>query len=567
MKPFVLAILLPNLAAAASAQGANVVVPAAFDGVEGAQSAALWRDGPNRVQAIYSAAQFIAHGIDHPIDVGRLRWRAGGGLAGAAGSFPFVEVWIGYSANAAHAPSATFAANRTPSHTLVHAGRVDFVAVVGGSPNGWHIDLPLASTFRYDPANGADLLVEFAIHSAPTVPPPPTSASFDVALHGASVVRSLGTITAPAGGTSAFAPVLELGFTEPPGLAKRGTYGNGCYAGAASFYERFAAGAFDLGGNIGVTNSVRLSPNAAGGYSVQSGSNAWFQPQTPPLPMSDDTVTGPIAIQGFAFSFPGGVTTALHVASNGFVWLTGPGSAAPSGSTAEFLAAGPRLAPYWTDLDPSPLTGGGSVHVDEDLAGGALYVTWNGVPMWDPAPAGARPLSHVQLALFSTGDVEFRWQDCQLPGFPIVTGFSRGNGAIDGGGFDVSTALPFSTEADRRPLTLEASARPLLGTTIALVTSGIPAAAVFNALWLSTNAVRPGLPLAFVGMPGCEALVVQQDVNLFFGTGTAAVQLTLPTGPSWIGTRIFGQSAALVPGVNPLGVLSSNGCSLVFGGL
>jgi hypothetical protein len=60
---------------------------------------------------------------------------------------------------------------------------------------------------------------------------------------------------------------------------------------------------------------------------------------------------------GFAYTFAGTSYTELHVGSNGFITF-GAGDTDFSPSVPEFLSGPPRIAPLWTDLDP---TYGGTV--------------------------------------------------------------------------------------------------------------------------------------------------------------------------------------------------------------
>jgi hypothetical protein len=118
------------------------------------------------------------------------------------------------------------------------------------------------------------------------------------------------------------------------------------------------------------------------------------------------------------------------------------------------------------------------------------------------------------------------------------------------------------------PLTLSASARPVQGTTINLVTTNIPATAVLNANVLSFTQHDPGIDLT-PGMPGCFRYLDLDYVFLIYGAGsTLSMPLgPFPTGSSWLGTSIFCQSVSLVPGVNPTGAISSNGTVLLIGSL
>jgi hypothetical protein len=116
------------------------------------------------------------------------------------------------------------------------------------------------------------------------------------------------------------------------------------------------------------------------------------------------------------------------------------------------------------------------------------------------------------------------------------------------------------------PLTLSASARPVQGTIIDLVTTNIPATTVLSANVLSFTSHDPGIDLS-PAMPGCFRYLDLDYVFVMSGAGsTSSMPLgPFPVGASWLGVMIFCQSVSLVPGVNPTGAISSNGTILLIG--
>jgi hypothetical protein len=115
------------------------------------------------------------------------------------------------------------------------------------------------------------------------------------------------------------------------------------------------------------------------------------------------------------------------------------------------------------------------------------------------------------------------------------------------------------------PLTLSASARPVLGTTIGLVTANIPATAQVSVSFLGVTQYDPGFDLASVGMPRCFLHVEPVMTLPLSGTGTRSTPLPLPSDQSLLGARAYSQSASLVAGVNLFGALTSNGTTLQLG--
>lgn len=551
------------------AMAQQVGVPAIFANAEAGSSGNIWRNGTNRVQGFYDTTNFTSQGIDYPIIVNSIDWRAAGGLTGTAGSYPSVDIFLCSSPSDFLAPSTTFATNVGADYTLVYSGPVNFAAPSGTTPNDWYINLPLTTNFTYNPGAGLDLMVEIVINAAPTVAPATLSCGYSAAAHFCNSIRSVGSTTALTGSLSAFAPVVRLGYTEPLGVAKRATYGAGCYEREVSFFEQFLAGTFDLGGRGTTPRSIQMSPNAQGGYDVANGGANWFVPLSADLALGDDAVSAAQPLS-FTFNFPGGSTNAIFVGSNGNLWLVAAGAATATGTGNALCLEGARLSPYWTDLDPSAAAGAGSVHFDEDTVNGVAYVTWLGVPMWEATPSTPRFLNTFQVALHSTGLVEFRYMDCSAPTYTITTGFSPGNGARVPAGVDLTAAVPFSTATDLASLSLSASARPILGTGITMDTNNIPAAALLGSLMLNFGGVQPGVSLAGMGMPGCDLNISPFFIsNLPFLGGSASVStpIGLPVNPAFVGFQAQFQSVALVPGINAFGAVTSNGASLLLGSL
>lgn len=112
-------------------------------------------------------------------------------------------------------------------------------------------------------------------------------------------------------------------------------------------------------------------------------------------------------------------------------------------------------------------------------------------------------------------------------------------------------------------VSLAASARPVLGTTFDLATTGAPTNSVLGLRILSLTAITPALDLTFLGMPTCELyqnLDLLTQFAMVSGTGTSP--LALPASTNLIGTVLHAQSATFSPGVNPFGFATSNGLTL-----
>lgn len=381
--------------------------------------------------------------------------------------------------------------------------------------------------------------------------------------------------------------------------ATRVNYGAGCLDSSNSFYEFAAAlSGFDLRGTVAAPNSLRLTYLGAQGYAVAQGTAAFFTPTSSrvltnaatPGAMGDDSISQPLLVPASwngtgTWNFPGGSCTQFHACSNGYVLLgaTTSSSGDFSPTVAELLASTGasgtgRLCPVWADLHAArnattnPNEG---IYYDVDPSGSTVYVTWLEIGEFANSTAGAS-VNTFQVAIHQNGDVDFVYGQMDLTAgtSPWLTGFSKGNAggsnSSDPGNRDLSAAIPFSTNGpDAFPLALNASARPIVGTTVDLVTSNVPAAASAVVSRIAFQQITPGFDLTSLGAPGCFAHVnVNGPDNAFlFGNPTVQRSLVLPANPALSGLNVYSQSAALVPGINALGIITSNAVALRVGTL
>lgn len=367
------------------------------------------------------------------------------------------------------------------------------------------------------------------------------------------------------GGTQNAPRVMNcsIHYTPVGGFATAAPYGSGCggISNHASYYENFPSRTFDLGGGATTVNSL-LHIATPTGYLVTPGSGAWFTPTSAPLGLTDNSVSAPQPL-GFTFTMPNGTpTTNVWICDDGYLWLNAAGIADFTPAVNELLTQGARLAPCWMALQPT----GGAIHFDTDPANNAAYVTWLGVPETGNAASNVT----MQVALFANGDVEFRYGQeslsTQSNTFALV-GMSPGGGALDPGNRDLSATMPFQTAPDlvTPDLLLAASARPVIGTTISLDTTNVPASCVLGATIFSLTKFDPGIDLTPLGMPGCERYVGLDATVVFFPVGGVGSQaFAVPNNTAFVGVFVTTQSACLVPGANQLGAISSNGVELGF---
>lgn len=327
-------------------------------------------------------------------------------------------------------------------------------------------------------------------------------------------------------------------------------YGTGCYNKTASFYETFAANTFDLS-----NTSLMLTPTG-NGYITLPGSNSWWTPVGTNLGLTDDSVSAALPL-GFTLNYPGGSTTDVYVSSNGFVWAqANTNSACCTGDPITLLNSGARWCGLWNDLNPGAA---GTVIFDTDPANGAAYVTFTGVTEYAQTNS-----NNFQFAFFSTGTVELRWQSCAIVGHQALVGWSPGVAQINPGSIDISATPVIFTEPDQIPLVLGASARPVIGTSINLNTSNIPANSGLGATIFGFAEITAGLNLVGLGMPDCFQYLSLDASQIFIpagGTGTQAFNIPNDAGLS--GVIMLAQSAAFSPGANALGVVTSNGMRLL----
>jgi hypothetical protein len=412
-------------------------------------------------------------------------------------------------------------------------------------------------------------------------------------------------IGAPAFGGTYLTPTtgaigrVEMYTSAAGGFASKAPYGTGCYDRPRMVRETFAGNVtpIDL---MNTQQTLLYTPNPNGGNYVIVQAGPAYDPVTPAAsgvnlalqPFSaaygttwDDASsvqTLPAAQFPNGFPFPaagGGSTTTITVNSNGKIYLgtTLDATFATQGSNyASILpfqgatgAGLPVLAPFNCDIDP---TVGGALWYESPSPNGGVRITWAGIPNWQNTVAGS-PLAVIcdfQMELLPSGIVTFAY------GPSLGTGGSAANDAIvgysAGGGQPVTAMVDWSALSGyvsgdgSIPLTCDASARPVLGTTINVMVGNIPPATPFAAVLYGLIKFNPGISLAGIGMPGCEQYGSQDAMALGIVPGASfSTPFPIPVSTSFSGVSIVCQGAAYNPAAvpNPLGALSSNGLELI----
>lgn len=358
--------------------------------------------------------------------------------------------------------------------------------------------------------------------------------------------------------SSIFTPRVWNGaihFTVGANAATTTPYGRACNDQAISYYEMFAPGSFDLAGTPGTEFVITMLPTPSG-YVVVQGTPAWHPPTSPNLGLSNASVVQrPLP---FPFAFAGGTTNSIGIAADGYLWLSTIVTADNSPTPAELLAQGPRLCPLWMDHDPGIA---GTMHFEVEPATGAATVTWQGV-----AHAGTPGTANTfQVALHPGGQIEYRYRAASNTALPALVGWSPGSGRRDPGNRDLTAVMPLFLEPDSVPLRLSGVGRPVIGgpNPFSLRASNVPASSLIGAMILSLTRHTPAIHLGNQGMPNCfQHVGLDVPLAFFPSGGSASYPLPVPGDPAFTGVLIQSQAAAFASGVNPLGVLTSNGLEL-----
>ena len=358
------------------------------------------------------------------------------------------------------------------------------------------------------------------------------------------------------GGYNAATGSFSLNVNGPAGTPAVSTpFGTACGTSSKSFYELFTNTGFDLGG-VG----MRLVKNAGGFYVAQPG-GTYVAPSlaATQLVLTDDSFQS-VGLTG-SFPYFGGVTTSLEVCSNGFVSpVTGNGAAYTPSAALWLGSVQPRWG-TWHDFNPNAV---GSGKVKFEQIGSIAYVTWDGVYSYNTTNANT---FQMQFDL-TTGNVTCVWQTMVASGNAWLVGYTAAGPNTDLGSMDISTALPgtFRTSADNAvPLAL-ATSLPQLGATLTCTTTQFPASSVLGIQIVSTTRFDPGIDLSVIGMTGCFQFAGLDSLNLLLPVAQQAVYtMPIPSNPALMGLQLTVQSAAFVNGVNPAGLISSNGVALTLG--
>ncbi len=551
--PRLLSPLAVGLLAAAATAQLQVVIPAGAATRAGNTSNAFpWGNnasawGGLRLMCVYDAANFTSQNINGPILINQLKWRPDNNAgAVAGGTYPTATVQLSTAPIDYTAVTTNYATNHGANVVTAYSGPVVHTATPGAAgwtTSSWCVDIALTTPFLYDPSAG-DLVIDVDYPTGSTA----QVGQMDVEGTGSMSARVFASSMYPIanGTTQNHGVVVEVGYVPPSGYAYSSPYGDGCVDQAsASFYELFANGTFDLS-NAG----LQLVPTGNGYAVLPLAAPTLFTPTSTAITMADDSVTAALPL-GFTLNYPGGSTTSVYASSNGFVWAqSSTNNGCCAGSPSQLLSAGARWCALWNDLNPGV---GGAVHFDTDPANGVAYVTFLNVPEF-----GTTNLNTFQYAFFSSGAVELRFGACSVLNHQVLTGWSPGANNLDPGSIDLSATPVLVTSPDLSAIVHSASARPVIGSAISLDTTNIAATGILGATLFGLSELNPGIPLP--GMPGCSQYVSIDASQIFLPNGgTGSTPFVIPNVPSLAAVEIKTQTAVLMPGVNLVGAVTSNG--------
>lgn len=369
-----------------------------------------------------------------------------------------------------------------------------------------------------------------------------------------SVAPSFGIVNVDQGRVGPGNLSVAVASEVPSGIpsARVQSVGASCGACANSFYELFGSSAsFDL-----QNRSVGMQLNGSQ-YLVTMDSATWITPTGTALALTDDSdaaITLP-----FSLPHPTGTTTSLRVCSNGFVSVATGNGTGFTASASGFLTGVPRWAALWRDLNPSS---GGQVLVDSTAA--RTVVSFVNVVNFGGTATTANTF---QYQFFPNGSVNIAWQAVALAGGAPLVGFSPGAGATNSGSRDLSTSTAFSLcSGVFTGCSLGASARPILGTNVALTISGIRTTAPWALLAMSTQQAVPPVDLTASGMEGCQLHVVGGWSYFHLApSGSAVTNLSIPNDPVFLALPVVAQGFVWDPGLTTFGAIATNGQVMTLG--
>ncbi|HET6464309.1 MAG TPA: hypothetical protein VFH55_01705, partial [Nitrospiria bacterium] len=301
---------------------------------------------------------------------------------------------------------------------------------------------------------------------------------------------------------------------------------------------------------LGVTQSVQALPPSLDPPVVSSPPAIWEASLGSTILSgghldNDDNNTADITFGTFSFPFGGTTYTGsdiLSISSNGFVSLGGDNGADCCNGSPTLLVndAFARIAPFWTDLDPSH---GGDVFINTFSDGGGpvdrIVITW-AVGLH----ACSGPACHVlvQLQLLSDGTIIMGYNGIVLTSSvntDVLIGVSPGGGVADPGSTDLSASIPFGSGSQSTVYERFINANPppvdVDSTNIIFIPNGSGGFSVSNTMTHPPASTQPptwesaiGHTISTVGLDSAD----DQTVDLIFNSFSFPFAGTTYTGGS-----------------------------------
>ncbi|MES1243036.1 MAG: nidogen-like domain-containing protein [Acidobacteriota bacterium] len=165
--------------------------------------------------------------------------------------------------------------------------------------------------------------------------------------------------------------------------------------------------------------AIQYTPQKKGGY-VASASSAVVEDNLGErISLSDDDSRQLKLPKKLRFRFFGKVQTRLFVHSDGNLTFSSADAASTARDLARLISGPPRIAPFFSDLDPESATGDGGVYVL--ISDKKVVVTWRDVPEF-----GGSNRNTFQTVLYSDGRITFAFGALQAS--EAVVGLAPGNG-------------------------------------------------------------------------------------------------------------------------------------------
>ncbi len=132
---------------------------------------------------------------------------------------------------------------------------------------------------------------------------------------------------------------------------------------------------------------------------------------------------------------------------------------------------------------------------------------------------------------------------------------------------DPATVDVIGSSCPANGMSLTTDATPVLGTTVNLTTSNIPAGTAFGAMILSLGQAMPAIDLSVIGMENCEYHGAGDAVHLPFSSPGSSVvfPVSIPNDNNLLSVSFVNQTFTYSSPATTLGVIGSNGLKLGVG--